>query len=327
MKIGPIAASGLWLLCTAVAMAAARPGNPRGYEMDILTETFGLDQAGLDVPMDTVFQGCPRRDCIPAIDRPSFLAAAAVDFLEADDLLLIVTHGGLTRAYPTRILDQHEIVNDWFGDDPLLISYCPLCGSGLAFVRELDGRAVNFGVSGLLHNSDLIMYDRDSQSLWQQITGRSIGGPKRGEVLQSVPLTMTTWGDWQPLNPGGEVLAPPRGSAAYARRHYADYERSDRLLFPVTASDARLAPKRVIYGVELTEQAVAVDAAWLETVQRWSRSTDAGDLTLTVSDDGGVNGLLDGEQIPVHRMFWFAWYSFHPTTALVDGSEDAGQSE
>jgi hypothetical protein len=170
------------------------------------------------------------------------------------------------------------------------------------------------------------MYDPNSESLWQQITGRSIGGPRRGEVLQPVPLTMSVWSDWRPLNPGAEVLAPPRGRAAYARRHYADYEQSDGLMFPVTASDARLAPKRVIYGVELSGRAVAIDAAWLDKVQRWSRSTDAGDLTLTLSDDGGVNGLLDGQPIAVHRMFWFAWYSFHPTTALVDGSE-AEQSE
>jgi hypothetical protein len=317
MRRGSVAALGLWLLCASVATAAARPGNPRGYETDILTGTFGLDQAGLDVPMDTVFQGCPRRDCIPAIDAPSFMAASEVDFLEAGDLLLVVAHGGLTRAYPTRILDQHEIVNDQFGDDPVLVSYCPLCGSGLAYVRELDGQTVEFGVSGLLHNSDLIMYDRDSQSLWQQITGRSIGGPRRGEVLQAVPLTMSVWSDWQPLNPAAEVLAPPRGRAAYARRHYADYEQSDGLMFPVTASDARLSPKRVIYGVEVPGQAVAVDAEWLDKRRSWSRSTEGGDLTLTVSADGGVTGLLGGEPIPVHRMFWFAWYSFHPRTAPV----------
>jgi hypothetical protein len=196
-----------------------------------------------------------------------------------------------------------------------------LCGSGLAFLREFDGQAIEFGVSGLLHHSDLIMYDRASESLWQQITGRSIGGARRGQELRSVPLTMTTWGDWQPLNPTADVLTPPRGCEAYALRHYADYENSDGLMFPVTASDARLAPKRVIYGVELADQAVAIDAEWLVGQRRWSRSTSAGELTLTVTDGGGVHGLLNGEPIAVHRMFWFAWYSFHPRTALVDGSE------
>ena len=309
--------------CTAAAALAEgpRPRNPRGYEVDILTDTFGLDQAAIDAPIDKVFQGCSHRDCIPSIDEPAFVPADRVDFLEAEDLLLVLSHGGLTRAYPARILDVHEIVNDWFGEDAVLVSYCPLCGSGLAFLRELDGQDVEFGVSGLLHNNDLIMYDRATESLWQQITGRSIGGPRRGQVLQPVPLTMTTWGEWRPLNPAADVLEPPGGREAYARRRYADYETSDRLLFPVTAESARLAPKRVIYGVELAHQAVAIDAEWLSEQKRWSHSTTAGELSLSVGADGGVSGLLDGEPVPVHRMFWFAWYSFHPTTALVDGAD------
>jgi hypothetical protein len=316
-----LAAWVLWIGCATPAPAdSERPGNPRGYETDILTETFGLDQAALDAPIDKVIQGCSHRDCIPSIDEPSFVRADSVHFLDADDLLLVLDHDGLTRAYPARILDLHEIVNDRFGDDPVLISYCPLCGSGLAFLRELDGRAVEFGVSGLLHNNDLIMYDRASESLWQQITGRSIGGPRRGQVLQSLPLTMTSWGEWQPHHPSVEVLEPPGGPEAYAQRRYADYEDSDRLLFPVTAESARLAPKRVIYGVELPDQAVAVDAEWLAEKKQWSHGTAAGELSLEVAADGGVHGSLGSEPIAVHRMFWFAWYSFHPATSLVDGS-------
>jgi hypothetical protein len=114
-----------------------RVGNPRAFEIDVLLDTFGYGAGDIDV--DLVFQGCPQRDCIPAIDQPRFLSAADADYLEADDLVLSVTQGAITRAYPTRILDRHEIVNDRFGDVPVAITYCPLCGSGLAFIRMLDG--------------------------------------------------------------------------------------------------------------------------------------------------------------------------------------------
>jgi hypothetical protein len=138
--------------------AQSRAGNPRGYETDILLDTFGFSQSDIDVEIDHVFQGCASRDCIPAIDQPQFLAAGEVDFLDPDDVVISVSHSGETRAYPTRILDRHEIVNDIFGDTPLAVTYCPLCGSGLAFIRVVDGEETEFGVSGLQHKNDHIMY-------------------------------------------------------------------------------------------------------------------------------------------------------------------------
>jgi hypothetical protein len=120
----------------------------------------GKTMAEYAAELDTVFQGCPQRDCIPSIDRPKFLKTSDVGFLDGNDIVLSLTHENVTRAYPTRILDRHEIVNDTFGATPVAVTYCPLCGSGLAFVRVLDGEEVQLGVSGLLHNNDLIMYDR-----------------------------------------------------------------------------------------------------------------------------------------------------------------------
>jgi hypothetical protein len=298
-----------------------RPGNPRGYETDILIDTFGFGQADIDAPIDKVFQGCSERDCIPSIDAPAFVPADAVDFLEPDDLVLSLELEGEKRAYAARILDVHEIVNDRFGQTPVLVSYCPLCGSGLAFRRELDGETVEFGVSGLLHNNDLIMYDRKSESLWQQITGQAIAGPKRGAVLEAIPLTMVVWEDWRSENPQGKVLALPGHRADYVQEHYAQYAQSDRLLFPVTAQSARLGPKRIIYGIETGGSAVAVDAEWLRGEGSWSHALSEGELRVEMHSDGGVKGSLGGEPVPVHRMYWFAWYSFHPNTSLIDGRE------
>jgi len=278
--------------------AQARAGNPRGYETDILLETFGFSQDDIDVEIDRVFQGCASRDCIPAIDQPRFLAAGEVDFLDPDDIVISVSHSGVTRAYPTRILDRHEIVNDTFGDTPLAVTYCPLCGSGLAFIRIVDGEETEFGVSGLLHNNDLIMYDR--------------------KTLEAVPVSMIEWADWRSANPGAVVLAPPLDVGQYVKNAYGDYATSDRLLFPVSAQDARLHAKKVIYGVELGEHSIAVDSKWLLQNGGWEHDMDGQLIRLQVDDAGGVQGFAGGEPIPVHRMFWFAWYSFHPDTSLID---------
>ena len=312
----------LFSLLTLPALAGdaeqPRTGNPRGYETDILLDTFGFSQDDIDVEIDHVFQGCASRDCIPAIDQPQFLATGQVNFLDPDDLVISVSHSGETRAYPTRILDRHEIVNDSFGDTPLAVTYCPLCGSGLAFIRIVDGEETEFGVSGLLHNNDLIMYDRKTDSIWQQITGRALAGPKRGETLEAVPVSMIEWADWRDANPGAVVLAPPLDADQYAKNAYGDYATSDRLLFPVSAQDARLHAKKVIYGVELGDHSIAVDSEWLLQSGSWEHDIEGQSVRLQVDDAGGVQGFSGEKPIPVHRMFWFAWYSFHPDTSLID---------
>jgi hypothetical protein len=295
-----------------------RAGNPRAYETDVLFDTFGYGDGDIDVDVDLVFQGCPQRDCIPSIDQPRFLSAADTDYLEADDLVLSVTHGTITRAYPTRILDRHEIVNDRFGELPVAITYCPLCGSGLAFIPMLDGETVELGVSGLLHNNDLIMYDRKTDSLWQQISGTAIAGPKRGSQLESVPVTMSLWADWKRAHPDAKVLAPPGDPGNYGKVAYGNYASSDRLLFPVTARDARLHIKKIIYGAEIGHRSIAVEAGWLMKKGSWEHEIEGQSLRLEVDATGGVEGTLGGQPIPVHRMYWFAWYSFHPETSLIN---------
>jgi hypothetical protein len=297
--------------------AQKRTGNSRSYDVDILLDTFAYDAADIDANIDTIFQGCPKRDCIPSIDRPQFLKTGEVEYLEADDLVLSVTHAGITRAYPTRILDRHEIVNDHFGKTPVAVTYCPLCGSGLAFVRELDGAEVEMGVSGLLHNNDLIMYDRKTESLWQQVTGKAIAGPKRGSRLEALPVTVSQWEDWSKAYPDAQVLALPAELKHYKKFVYGDYATSDRLLFPVTAQDARLHRKKVIFGAEIGDQSVAVEADWLLNAGSWEHEIEGQMFRLEIDEAGAVTGTLDDRPVPIHRMYWFAWYSFHPGTNLI----------
>lgn len=296
-----------------------RPGNPRGYSPDVLLEVFKFTQADSEVPFDALMQACPARDCIQSIDQPLFVATAEVGFLRDDDLVLTLTHNGVTRAYPTRILDHHEIVNDMFGPDPVAITYCPLCGSGLAFDRRQGAQVLDFGVSSLLHNSDLVMYDRQTESLWQQITGKAFAGKSRGSQLRTLPLSMITWENWRQQYPDAQVLSVNEiQSERYMKDAYADYAESERLYMPVSATDARLHPKKVIYGLEIGERALAIDSKWLLKQGGWSNDYENKKLLLTMDEFGEVTALLDDEQIAVHRMYWFAWFSFHPHTALIN---------
>jgi len=320
IKISLFLLSCIVFISVAVAAETNRPGNPRGYSPDSLLEVFKLTQADSDVPFDSIMQACPARDCIPSIDQPAFISAESVDYLQDDDLLLVLTYNNITRAYPTRILDRHEIVNDMFGSTPVAVTYCPLCGSGLAFDRRNGGQVLEFGVSSLLHNSDLIMYDRQTESLWQQITGASFAGKSRGSQLKSLPLAMVEWKSWSQQNPGTEVLTVANiKSDMYMKDAYGDYATSDRLYMPVSATDARLHPKRVIYAMEIGEQAFAIDSEWLAKQGQWSDDFKGQKLEVTLSNGGQVTALLDGNAVTITRMYWFAWYSFHPQTALING--------
>jgi hypothetical protein len=310
------------VISTVETAQASRPGNPRDYSPDALLEVFKLTQADSDVPFESLMQACPARDCIPSIDEPVYVATDMVDYLRDDDLVMTLTHNGKTRAYPTRILDHHEIVNDMFGSDPVAITYCPLCGSGLAFDRRQNGKVLDFGVSSLLHNSDLVMYDRQTESLWQQITGEAFAGKSRGNELKSLPMSMVSWEDWRQQYPDAEVLTVDDvQSDLYQKDAYGDYEESEKLYMPVSATDARLHPKRVIYGMEVGDRAIAVDSEWLVKEGRFSDEYEGKSLVLTLKQGGEIDASLDGEQVTVHRMYWFAWYSFHPKTALIDGKE------
>jgi len=291
---------------------------------DILRDTFGIrSQAQIDAQLAEVLQGCPQRDCIPAIDAPRFLKASGNHGVADDDLVMGLVRGVTARAYPVFILNYHEVVNDTIAGEPIAITYCPLCGSGLAFRRVLRGKPVQLGVSGLLHNSDLILYDRQTQSLWQQITGRAIAGPRRGQTLETVPVTMTTWHKWRSAHPGTQVLSTETGHKRDYRQKtpYGDYDQSKRLMFPARqAGGLRLHPKQVVYGVNLNNGSAAVTERALRDGKEVRMRAAGVELRWKRLPDGSVEVRRSGtdERLIAHRMFWFAWYSFHTDTVLQD---------
>jgi hypothetical protein len=307
------------LICAIAPLAEAQQG---AWPIDILRRTFDIrSDEQIDVPMADIHQGCARRNCIPSIDAPRFVTPDKARLLEDDDLVLGLVRGEVKRAYPAFILNRHEVVNDEVDGEPIAITYCPLCGSGVAFLRTLDQQVVEFGVSGLLHNSDLVLYDRATNSLWQQITGQAISGPMRGRTLQPVALSMTTWREWLAAYPDSLVLAGEPRTRYGNKRPYGDYEQSERLMFPANAAAGRmLHPKRVVHGVRFEDRAAAVSERALEAQPRITVDLDGVTLVWHRRADGHVTVERSdtGEELLSQRMFWFAWYSFNTDTALWD---------
>lgn len=148
------------------------------------------------------------RDGIPPIYQPQFDAAASTR-LDADDLVIGVTVGDVARAYPVGLLASREIVNDWIDDRPIVVSWCPLCGSGAVHLRELDGDPVLFGNQGALWRNAMTWWDHQTGSIWSQPLGRAIAGPHEGRTLQLLPSTLTTWAGWSTAYPNSTVLRGP----------------------------------------------------------------------------------------------------------------------
>ncbi|RWA53122.1 hypothetical protein AU476_14940 [Cupriavidus sp. UYMSc13B] len=151
----------------------------------------GFDLQGALVPRDDIVSGAPPRDGSRR-DLPDFVPASEATFLRPDDRVLGVLLNGVAKAYPERILIWHEIVNDEFNGEPLVVSFCPLCGTGTAHSARLDGKSLTFGVSGLLYNSNLLLYDKQTQSLWSQMLGKAISGPLMGTALKEYQVAHTT---------------------------------------------------------------------------------------------------------------------------------------
>ena len=305
----------LSLLLLAVGAQAQR-----AYKVDIVRDTFRFSSLSKkSVSLDDLHQGCPARDCIPSIDDPKFVSAADATYVADDDIIIAISFGGEHRAYPTRILDHHEIVNDTIADTPLAITWCPLCGSAVGVRRDVGDTITEFGVSGVLYNSDLVFYDRETQTLWDQVEAKGIVGPLTGKTLDLVPVTMTRWSRWREAHPDTLVLSTDTGfEEDYSGDPYAEYRSTDRLFFPVAQRDNDVFPKTVVYGFEIDGDSVAYTEDLLREHGTYKHEIDGEAAAVVMRDDGSVILELgnSGALYAPIRLFWFAWYTFHPKTQL-----------
>jgi hypothetical protein len=206
------------------------------------------------VPLDQIVSGGPPPDGIPSIDNPKFISVQeASKFLEDSELVLGLNINGDIRAYPLQILVWHEIVNDEIGSIPVAVTYCPLCFTNQVFNRTIDDRkeVVEFGTSGKLYNSNLVMYDRTSKSLWSQAMAEGIVGKYAGTKLERVPFDVAYWKEWKQLYPDSKILSRDTGSnRPYGVDPYGDYYTNSDVLFPISNRDDRFGLKEIVVGFE-----------------------------------------------------------------------------
>jgi len=274
-----------------------------------------------------ILSGGPPKDGIPALTAPSFIAAAGETRLDDREPVITLKLGGAVRAYPIRYLTWHEIVNDTVAGVPVAVTFCPLCNSALVFDRRVAGEVLEFGVSGKLRNSDMVMYDRQSESWWQQAIGTGIVGAYTGTELKQLPSWMESWAEFRAANPDGRVMAEPDWPRAYGRNPYEGYDG---------------APKPFLYsgetpphGIPPLMRVVRVgDRAWpMERLRKTGEVSEAG---VTISWTSGQASALDtariaagrdvgtirvrdgqGRDVPHDVMFAFAFHAFWPDGAWM----------
>ncbi|MEN8160984.1 MAG: DUF3179 domain-containing (seleno)protein, partial [Myxococcota bacterium] len=216
----------------------------------------------------------------------------------------------------------HELVNDTLGGRPILVSYCPLCGTGLVFDRRVGGEVLRFGVSGLLYRSDLLMFDRKSESLWSQIGAEAVTGARRGQRLTLLRSKLVRWADWRAQHPDSRVLSRETGHRRnYDRSPYADYATSEDLLFPVPP-DRRYHPKMPTLGLRVAGgRARGYPAVELVRAGGAVEERFAGHAVRVAYDDEAQRFEVSAPAaLEVIEGYWFAWAAFHPETTVFTGA-------
>ena len=313
-----------FFLLTLVAAIEARAGPA-----DWRREWPHTDFSRHSVAYDEIFSGGPPKDGIPAIDQPNFWPVGEVKGLAPHEPVISIEIGGEARAYPLRVMIWHEIVNDTVGGTPIAVTWCPLCNSSMVFDRRAAGRTLRFGTTGKLRNSDLVMYDRETESWWQQFGGDAIVGALLGTKLKYLPARVESIERFRARFASGQVLVPADAETrAYGRNPYVGYDRADRpFLFRGAAPE----------GVPPLARVVAVgEEAWtLDLLKRLGR-IEAGDLVMTWEmgqssplDTAAIDEGRDIGNVVVQRRtdhgledtvydvsFAFAFHAFHPGAAI-----------
>ena len=252
-----------WL---AVAAVIAVTLAACGQDVSPPSEGDGSDRSPEESPTpeplvnpDDIISGGPPPDGIPPIDDPQFVTASDVRFLDDQEPVLAVEVNGEAKAYPLQIMTWHEIVNDEVGGVPVTVTYCPLCNTGIAFERPtIDGELLDFGTSGKLYNSNLVMYDRETETYWMQATGQAIVGQLTGEQLTFVPARILSFGDWRAEHPDALVLSRDTGhDRPYGENPYAGYDSTDQPFLFTGKPDPRLPATARVLGIARAGDVVA----------------------------------------------------------------------
>ena len=250
------------------------------------------------IDLSTLRSGGPPKDGIPSIDDPQFVAPSeASDWIEPQEPVIALEHNGEAKAYPLQILTFHEIANDRIGGTPVAITFCPLCYSAIVFKRTLDGEPVEFGVSGMLRKSDLVMYDRKTETLWQQFTGTAIVGDLTGQTLEKLPAQIVSFEQFRKNFPSGNVLSRDTGhNRPYGRNPYAGYDNVNRKPFMYDGPEnGKLPPMEKVITVSIDDAHKAYPRSMTE--ERNVLNDEVAGRPLAVFHAPGAVSALDASQI------------------------------
>lgn len=284
-------------------------------DVPVVLQNSGLevDFSSSSIALIDILNGGPGKDGIPALTNPSYVTHDQSSV--ADDAeVMYVEHNGDERIYPYSILVWHEVVNDTLGGKPLAITFCPLCGSAIVFESEVKGEVLEFGVSGLLFESNLLMYDRsDLESLWSQSLGEAVVGVRKGQKLAHYPVKVMTYKESRERFPEAQVLSQNTGyNRDYSGNPYAGYEDTDRTIFPVSVQDSRFPAKEVFYIVPLGGMSAAVQ------LDKTDGDYVIPDSDVVVSFDKGVPTARWGTaELPGYYEMWFSWATHNQDRGIV----------
>lgn len=274
------------------------------------------------VPLNAILSGGPPQDGIPSIDNPKFVSVEqANEFLNDEGLGIAVSFNGIDRFYPNQITVWHEIVNDQIGDQPLLVTYCPLCGTGVVFNPIVNGKTTEFGTSGKLWNSNLVMYDRQTNSFWSQVLGESIVGEQTGTKLELLPHENVLYKDWKAKHPNGEVLSRETGHFRnYNQTPYGEYDNNLSVFFPVDHEDDTFHPKTPTYQIEVKGQTKIYPIEELEKGPASFEDELAG-IALAITYDQSdktvdIREKVSGKEVVPFYGFWFSVIAVHPDAEI-----------
>jgi hypothetical protein len=315
---------------------ASSPGRDPPAGLSVSADEWRTDFTRHTVPLDQFLAGGPGKDGIPAIDDPRFHPAREIDFLDRKEPVIELVLGGQARAYPIQILIWHEIVNDEVAGIPVAVTFCPLCNTSLVFDRRVGGRTLDFGTTGNLRNSDLVMYDRQTESWWQQFGGAGLVGQYAGTRLEVFPSRIVAWEQFRQEHPRGLVLSRDTGhSPPYGQNPYEGYDEvQSGPIFPTEEEGGDRLPKkeRVVF-LERGGEAVAVPFSTL--AERRVIRVELGGDRLVVRWRPGVTSALDqplisqgrdvgtaevrenGRLVEFDQPFWFAVAAFRPEVRII----------
>ncbi len=299
-------------LYLAIGLVATSPAAAADSSLN------GFDLEGALLPREEIRGGGPARDGIQSVDEPEFVAVGEAHWVVESNPVLGVAVGDETHAYPVHLIEPHQIVNDEVGGVPVVVTYDPLVAVPRAYRRDVEGKTLTFGVSGLLCNSNFLLYDRETESLWLQFTGEAIAGPMAGKKLERIPIRQELLSTWLSRHPLSRVLSRPRPTKIdYRYSRYTRYMVQDKIVFPVKARDDRFHAKELVVGVVVDGRPRAYLGS-LVTKAGGKVEDELGGkkIELVYSTDDGIFSYDVEEGVDVTEAYWFAWKAFHPDTEV-----------